>query len=150
MFVDDYIRSTDLWNQKLPPYQQSHNHFPKSSNCYLFISASIKLPHDVENDDSFDVGKINDLAIDLKLNIPPEVFGESASHHLLQRDLHVDGLVVQPRVELVRLVLTFGVERVAEVSVEPDTEVVVHDEDLKDRKLVPCSRCYKTFLEEEI
>ncbi len=91
-----------------------------------------KAPHNVEDDNSFDVRQVNDLPVDLELNIFPEVFGEAAADHLLQRDLDVDGLVVKAGVELVRLVLALGVEGVTQVGVQSDAEVVVHDKDLEN------------------
>ena len=47
--------------------------------------------------------------------------------------LNVDCLVVKSGVKLVRLVLALGVERVAEVGVQADAEVVVHDENLIEK-----------------
>ena len=97
--------------------------------CIFIIK---KKPHDVEDNDSFDVRQVDDLAVDLELNIFSEVFGEAAPDHLLQRDLDVDGLVVKAGVEFVRLVLALGVEGVTQVGVQTDTEVVVHDKDLEN------------------
>ena len=47
-------------------------------------------------------------------------------HHL-----KVDALVVEARVELLRLGLALVVELEGDVGVEPDAEVVVHHEDLR-------------------
>ena len=130
-----YLKKDDKNRKTTLSETQTHNLSNKKSNARPLDPPKVRqLPHDVEDDDALDVGQVDDLAIDLKLEILPQVLGESAADHLLQRDLDVDGLVVKPGVELVRLVFALGVERVAQVGVQPDAEVVVHDENLSWRK----------------
>ena len=37
-FADDWSRTADLWYQKQPLYQLSHNHFPVSSHVVMLES----------------------------------------------------------------------------------------------------------------
>lgn len=91
----------------------------------------VSKPENVENDDALDLGQVDDLAVDLEPNLPMEVLAGFSANHLAQAHLHVDALVVQPAVELVRVLLARVVEVQAEGRVKPDTEVVVHHEYLR-------------------
>ena len=64
-FCDDWIRTADLWNQKWPLYQLSHNHCP---NAYLMQLFCFRV-----NWVSFDVSsgiEAVDLVVFFPLNFP--------------------------------------------------------------------------------
>uniref|UniRef100_A0A1I7ZTF4 Centromere protein H n=1 Tax=Steinernema glaseri TaxID=37863 RepID=A0A1I7ZTF4_9BILA len=54
----------------------------------------------IQDDDSLDVGQVDDPAVHLQLDPLPQVFACPLEEHLLQADLHVLGLVEEPRAEL--------------------------------------------------
>ena len=48
-FADDWSQTPDLWYQKRPLYQPSHNHFPTAnyliaSQCIFYLSFEKKIP----------------------------------------------------------------------------------------------------------
>ena len=75
------------------------------------------------------------FSVDLEVDGFPHVLAETPADHFLKRDLDVDALIMQAGVELGRVVLSLRVERVAQVSVKTDPEVIVHDEDLQIIKM---------------
>uniref|UniRef100_A0A2M4DCE3 Putative secreted protein n=1 Tax=Anopheles darlingi TaxID=43151 RepID=A0A2M4DCE3_ANODA len=86
---------------------------------------------DVQYDDTLDWWQLHDLTVYLQPQLLVQLLHHLTANHLAQAHLHVHTLVVQPRVELVRVFLARIVEIQAQIGIDADAKVVVHYEDLR-------------------
>ena len=68
-FADDWIRTADLWYQKQPLYQLSHNHCPSGSKSFSVQKNKFKINREkIENSEKTKVPKTAHKLIEQFIN----------------------------------------------------------------------------------
>ena len=119
------------WPQALAPEAQLKER--EGIFKYLYLSGWMYnkiVPHDVEDDDPLDRWQLDMLSVHLQPDLFMHILARPDAHHLADPNREVNALVVHSGVEFLRPLLALGVEIQADIGVQADAKVVVHDEDL--------------------
>lgn len=88
-------------------------------------------PQYVQNYNSLHRRQIHHFSVHLQSQFLVQFLDRLTTHHLAQSHLHVHTLVVQPRIELVRILLARIMEVQAQIGVDADAKVIVHHQHLR-------------------